>query len=460
MTTQGIMSQRAASLLQCMTSAESGTVVKNTKDNPSDFLKTITKNREKIEYKGAEKADSAESTEVPETVEKATEGSTATVAEKGEKKPVTDGSIKDAKKEITTDELQNELPEEIAVNLLAAVQEIIDLLCDELSITPKELDGILEELDLSYSDLMNVENIPKIVIESEFDGNVLAALQEEGIAQDIREIMEDVQEIAEAFEKENIPTDEAFEKVLRKAGHKTVKNTAELIGKEIPDHETQPVKDVTNTESADIMKALANVENGEDMTEDETPLTEKTAELEQPEGKMTMSEFIDNLVNAAAKKEMQESGNVTETVSFREVAMQIIEQVKVTNFSGETKMMMTLQPESLGRVELHITSKEGVLTASFTTETQTAREAIESQMVTLKENLMNQGIKVETIEVNVSDFHFEQGDRTKEDNNGSRKGSSRRFMIDEDEDASFFTDPGGLLDEVIEQSGSTVNYIA
>ena len=68
---------------------------------------------------------------------------------------------------------------------------------------------------------------------------------------------------------------------------------------------------------------------------------------------------------------------------------------------------MQLNPENLGKVILHIESKAGVITAQFTAQNATVKQAIESQMASLRANLEEQGVKVEKVEVEVSTRAFE-----------------------------------------------------
>ena len=95
-----------------------------------------------------------------------------------------------------------------------------------------------------------------------------------------------------------------------------------------------------------------------------------------------------------------------------------MEQIKITIRPEQTNMELQLNPEHLGRVNLTITEKEGMMTAQFTTQTQIAKEAIESQMAALRESLQNQGIKVEAIEVTVSEFGFERNEENGQRGNG------------------------------------------
>ena len=69
---------------------------------------------------------------------------------------------------------------------------------------------------------------------------------------------------------------------------------------------------------------------------------------------------------------------------------------------------MQLHPASLGNIKVQLASTEGVLTAIFTTENEAVKAALEAQLVQLKDNFAQQGLKVESVEVNVSAQGFER----------------------------------------------------
>jgi flagellar hook-length control protein FliK len=124
-------------------------------------------------------------------------------------------------------------------------------------------------------------------------------------------------------------------------------------------------------------------------------------------------------------------------------------------------MEIQLNPENLGKVNLTVVSKNGQLTASFVTENQITKEALENQLQTLKENMNNQGIKVEAIEVTVSNFSFGQSNQT-ESGSKQQKGSTKKSInLDDfnyaDEE---LTDEQLLAAKVLEQSGGSVDYTA
>ena len=147
----------------------------------------------------------------------------------------------------------------------------------------------------------------------------------------------------------------------------------------------------------------------------------------------------------ALEKVVQTKEDKMITVDPMELVRQIVEKIKVKVDMNTTSMELLLNPESLGKVNLQVVSKNGVMTAQFTAETEAAKVAIESQLTVLKENLQNQGLKVEAIEVAVGTFEFNQSDnQSKEQNQQSASKKKLDFseltMSEEEESKEYILD--------------------
>lgn len=159
--------------------------------------------------------------------------------------------------------------------------------------------------------------------------------------------------------------------------------------------------------------------------------------------------------NAVSSQRMQQMVHIVHQVS---------EQIQQSVNQNTTTLEMQLNPESLGKVLLNLVSKEGMMTATFHVQTEEARQALESQMYTLKENLEAKEIKVESVEVHVSDFNFEQSTEAEaQRQNDMQNGSKRRFRYDaaeEDEDMDAADEKEALRKEVMRNNGSSIDYTA
>ena len=82
------------------------------------------------------------------------------------------------------------------------------------------------------------------------------------------------------------------------------------------------------------------------------------------------------------------------------VTQQIVEQARLIRSQESTEMVIRLKPEHLGELTLRVSvSSEGAVTASFFSDNAQVRHIVESSLVQLRQELENQGIKVDKAEV-------------------------------------------------------------
>lgn len=165
-------------------------------------------------------------------------------------------------------------------------------------------------------------------------------------------------------------------------------------------------------------------------------------------------DFIQNLnnaVNGAVKTEPMQQSNMQQMIN---IVNQVVEQIKVTLGKDTTSMQLQLNPENLGKVLISVSSVNGVMTANFTVQSEEAREALQSQMYTLREALESKELKVEAVEVEVSDFAFSENNQFgTEDQKQFEKGNGKTFKFDFDKEESEETAEDGKT------SGRTVRRL-
>lgn len=115
-------------------------------------------------------------------------------------------------------------------------------------------------------------------------------------------------------------------------------------------------------------------------------------------------------------------------VSMRDITEQVLGQVKVRVTSETTNLEIQLHPASLGRVNIQVSAAaQGITTATLFVENEMAKQALESQMLTLKQNFQEQGLKVDAVEVTVSNFNLEsEGQQMAENGQSEQRQSGGR----------------------------------
>lgn len=178
----------------------------------------------------------------------------------------------------------------------------------------------------------------------------------------------------------------------------------------------------------------------------------------------TMMSFVENMVQAANSdvEQVQQPVNLQQMI---DIVNQVVERIQSSLQDETTTLEMQLNPERLGKMLLSVSSKEGVMTASFTVQNAEAKAALESQMITLRENLEQKNLKVDAVEVSVSDFTFTQsgGADTGDQKNyqqGNGKRSRFRFETDDEEDEDQMETAQTVRRSIMPDSGSSVDFTA
>lgn len=93
----------------------------------------------------------------------------------------------------------------------------------------------------------------------------------------------------------------------------------------------------------------------------------------------------------------------TYTVKADQFANQVsdvfVKQMKVGTLNGLTEAKIILHPQSLGQVDVKITSHNGMITAQFSVDSRMGKEVLDSQLSQLRVALTQQGLQVDRLEV-------------------------------------------------------------
>ena len=114
---------------------------------------------------------------------------------------------------------------------------------------------------------------------------------------------------------------------------------------------------------------------------------------------LSFQQNLDNQIGANQKVE----GNAAQTNQAREtynVPQQIVEQAKLLQRGADSQMIIKLNPEHLGQLSLKVSvNGNGGVTATFHTDNAQVRAILETTMTQLRQQLDEQGIKVDNVEV-------------------------------------------------------------
>jgi flagellar hook-length control protein FliK len=310
----------------------------------------------------------------------------------------------------------------INADLLGQIMTMFDqvksIIMEELNLTPEELDQLMKDLELEISDLTKPQAIISLILADDGKSDPFAMLLDEQLVNKFQDLLAKVEDIKG---QANLKlTDDDIKRILEQLtmdeDSQALVSSDEIQAIQPQDISKRP-EDESGKNTRDTSKFLV-VSEDDSQYVDNRPLMATSSEdsqLDDSRDRRAKSDrtdgfetFLDKLSANYDKPIVDFSNNNVRLYEFREIAQQIIEQIRVFINPDKTTMELQLNPEHLGKVNLTISSKEGVMTAHFAVQNDLAKEAIESQMITLKDTLAQQGIKVETIDVTVASYTFDQ----------------------------------------------------
>ncbi|MGN0352714.1 MAG: flagellar hook-length control protein FliK [Roseburia sp.] len=423
-------------------------------------------------------------------------------------------SIKEVK-QVTLDEKVSKTEQKMS-EYENAVKEVLE---EELGVTEKEIERAMESLGFQYADLTNQTNLAQLV--SEITGeNVTDLLCNDSFVN----IMQNVSALTDELLQELGMSLEEFmdicEQILYQTGNEEtdpgeiqeMENTV-AVSTETAQTEAQ-IKDsasvaeksdeVVLTEGATSSEATANdnVEQKVAVEKEQTPgktvmeektvedtieqiaaLSEKEEDYKQPSSNQQQNQPDFTQGASAFTVQSQQSENVEvpqntfaqnfqQTVDVQNVMEQIVQSARLTVSTEHTTMEMQLNPENLGKIFMEISSKEGIISAKLVAQNEVVREALEAQMVELKQNLNQAGVKVDAVEVTVSSHEFErnleqngkqeeQFAEQREQQEQSRERSRRNLNLNTlDELSGVMSEEESLVAQMMQDNGNTMDLKA
>ena len=360
-------------------------------------------------------------------------------------------------------EKKAEVTEDQTEAVSALMVQVRQVICETLGITDEQLTNTMEALGLQDADLLNRESLQQIFLTVN-QAEPTEFLTNETMFSEFSELVQTVEQAVDAAEvttedvKAVLDLQKASEDVTESVKSEDFVIKKEELSNQMTEDE-EPVEVQTENAEAKVSETASETKAESGNTGEEG----HKASAKKEGNQITVSTetdanvknvFIDALANHAVSQTGE--ADLAAAAQVREIANQIMEQIKITIRPDQTNMELQLNPEHLGRVNLTITEKEGMMTAQFTTQTEVAKEAIESQMSALRESLQNQGIKVEAIEVTVSEFGFERDGQSEQNGNGEpeKRRKTGTFKVEDTEDVA--SQPA----EYLNVTDSSVDYSA
>lgn len=410
----------------------------------------------------------------------------------------TDAQVEqDGQKEVTGETQETEADTDAAQETVEEkAGELMQEVADVLDIPLEKVEEAMEILGLTAVDLFDPANLKQLLLNLTDSVDEVALVTNETLYGNLQELLTAVEESLGALQEElglNVEeldalmeqmTKEAPVEVPEEAPVQDMTQTPEVSVEGMKDYavsvqrdgETVQIK--VTVDDATGTKSTSEQVTDSEQTQIQAPVKQEKAASDMGHGQEGANTGEHTTGNAVLQHLMQqlETAETTEapveqpvyqSAQSEQIMNQIVEYMKV-NISEETqKMEMQLHPASLGTVNVQIAAKDGVITAQFTTQNEAVRAVLETQMIQLKEQFEEQGIKVDAVEVTVANHAYGdqsfEGQENMDQDKGSTKKGTRRInldLLDGDEELAEMDDSERIAVEMMQANGNTVDYMA
>ena len=373
-----------------------------------------------------------------------------------------------------------------------AAEELVGEIADVMDIPLEKVEEAMEVLGLTAVDLFDPANLKQLLLNLADNTDELALVTDETLYGNLQELFQAVNETLGALQEELGLSAEELEALMAQmsAAEKSVEAEEPVLtipGTEEPEVSVEGMKDYAVSVQKDggtvQIKVTVDDASGEKHVSEQvtdtgkpetTPVLKKESAdtghqgEEHAAGNNAGSAFLQNLTGRMEEVEAPAERRVYTQAEGSQILDLIVESMKF-NIKPETQEMeMQLHPASLGTVHVQIAAKDGAITAQFAAQNETVKAVLETQMIQLKEQFEEQGIKVEAVEVTVANHAYGEqfgGEREAADQNGenAKKGARRiNLNLDEIEEEGMeeLDDSERIAVEMMQANGNTVDYTA
>lgn len=352
-------------------------------------------------------------------------------------------------------EQEEESDELDAVLLSDVMQQIMQQITEQLGVSQEDVLQAMDSLGISMDDL--TQNMAALLTELT-GADQMAVLTDEALYTQVGDLANAVEQTIEEL-ADDLGMDKDRLTALLQESIQKPEEPVVIVEQEL----AAPVSDVQQ----------------ESPGEQEVQTIDVSAAAEQPretkrEESSDMQQQMQDMQKPAENLQQVQSSAVTEeqpTQRFdlqrtQEIIDQIADYVKIHSSEKLTSMEIELNPASLGSVNLHVSSKGGVISAQLYAQDEAVRAALESQVTALKESLEAQGMKVDAIEITEHSHQLEQnldqnGER-QESTEAQKKPGRRLLNLDElpEEEAyeEEMTQAEKLQIEMMRMGGNKLNF--
>lgn len=343
------------------------------------------------------------------------------------------------------------------------VEQLLDdlksILTEMLDVTEEELVDMLEDFGVALGSLFDMGSLKAFILNVQ-GASEIDILVNEGLADLLREVTTAVEDLLDGH---GITDYAQFQTMLEQMET----DSQDVLMEEEDSGETAFAEGVAQGDAS-----KGNAENVVvDVEQDADRITGGTQKFEtySESGKQGRSENAGSQIaanlnqaidSAMAAEDITGLASYADAVQEADIVRQIIDNIRVSITKESTSLTLQLNPENLGKVQISVANRNGVMQAQIVAETEAAKHAIESNLAVLRETFDNHELKVEAIEVMVASYEFfnqeQEGKFADSRQNGQpRRGTGLNLNDDMEENLSAEEE---LEVSMMRAQGNSVNY--
>lgn len=348
----------------------------------------------------------------------------------------------------------NPADEEAKDVVAVVVDEIRSVVQETLGLSDEDMTALMSELHLTDEDLLNPDNVLKLVMEQNGLNSTMDILNNEELASMVKDLMKDMDAVKADISPEQLTM--------------LVKDMSEeaSVVNQVPEADLEMTEQAEVSED-DVMQNLKVSVEGDAGAAKQQDAGAQTSqqnfhaggELHEQPVLTNAQTVFEGLTQAVANTQTLSYGGGTQAL---DIVTQLVNEIRAVVKADTQSMEVQLNPESLGKVNIQVVAREGILTAHIAAQTEAARSAIESQIVTLKESFQNQGLKVEAVEVTVGmqNFNMDQQKSFEEQQQNFNKARKQLRLDDADLNEEELSEEESIAVDMMRRDGNQVDFSA
>lgn len=395
-------------------------------------------------------------------------------------------SIKTASKNSPTESEVKKITDDIS-------SQIVEKVTDDLDISEDELNNAMQLLGLTAMDLLNPANLSALYCEVTGNASDPQALV---LNADFTALFNDVSQVAsendaqldllsqltasddgEILDADIVSSADTTEKTVDSsyddtaASGQNINDTADEAVK-VYDGSTQDSSYQNpdeGTSSGETGNGITSDENTENTQSDSSFDDSGERVLHHDDGahsdNSVLHASVSEQLNTDTSFEMSQSQSRLR-VDTTDIIRQIVDSMSISNTTEESAINLQLTPESLGRMYINVSQKNSEISARIAVSNEAVKEALQTQMVNLKEALNNSGIRVNEVEITVASHEFERNLEQGAANDSRQQESTNSYNGSNSSDSGIDSDmmqdrvEERLVTQIMRDNGNSVDFTA